>query len=114
MTPTSSQIPLMNPYPCPQSILILDNCAIHRGERLRVLAQRAGIRLQFLPPYSPDYNPVGIYISIYIYSHHVFISFSLQIEQTFFYIKSWLRRHRDWVLSHEDPVDALDIACMTI
>jgi len=38
----------------------------------------------------------------------------LQIEQAFFYIKNYLRQHRDWVESIENPVDALNFSCMTI
>jgi transposase len=36
---------------------ILDNAAFHPKERLRKLA-RGKVRLLFLPPYSPDYNPI--------------------------------------------------------
>ena len=37
--------------------VILDNAAFHSKERLRALA-RGKVRLLFLPPYSPDYNPI--------------------------------------------------------
>jgi len=36
---------------------IMDNAKFHRKEKLRKLA-RGKIRLLFLPPYSPDYNPI--------------------------------------------------------
>jgi transposase len=36
---------------------IMDNASFHNKERLRKLA-RGKIRLLFLPPYSPDYNPI--------------------------------------------------------
>jgi transposase len=36
---------------------ILDNATFHSKERLRKLA-RGKVRLLFLPPYSPDYNPI--------------------------------------------------------
>jgi transposase len=36
---------------------ILDNARFHPKERLRKLA-RGKVRLLFLPPYSPDYNPI--------------------------------------------------------
>jgi transposase len=35
----------------------MDNARFHRKEKLRKLA-RGKIRLLFLPPYSPDYNPI--------------------------------------------------------
>ncbi|GET62161.1 hypothetical protein GLOIN_2v1479627 [Rhizophagus irregularis DAOM 181602=DAOM 197198] len=31
-----------------------------------------------------------------------------------FYIKNFLRQHRDWVESVENPVDMLNFSCMTI
>ena len=37
--------------------IIMDNAAFHRKSRLRKLA-RGKVRLLFLPPYSPDYNPI--------------------------------------------------------
>jgi transposase len=36
---------------------ILDNAKFHSKKRLRKLA-RGKVRLLFLPPYSPDYNPI--------------------------------------------------------
>ena len=36
---------------------IMDNAKFHPKERLRELA-RGKVRLLFLPPYSPDYNPI--------------------------------------------------------
>jgi transposase len=35
----------------------MDNAPFHRKKRLRKLA-RGKARLLFLPPYSPDYNPI--------------------------------------------------------
>jgi len=37
--------------------VIMDNARFHCKERLRKLA-RGKVRLLFLPPYSPDYNPI--------------------------------------------------------
>ena len=37
--------------------IIMDNAKFHRKEKLRKLA-RGKVRLLFLPPYSPDYNPI--------------------------------------------------------
>jgi hypothetical protein len=37
--------------------LIMDNAQFHRKAELRTLA-RGKVRLLFLPPYSPDYNPI--------------------------------------------------------
>jgi putative transposase len=37
---------------------IMDNASFHPKKKLRNLARRHGIRLLFLPPYSPDYNRI--------------------------------------------------------
>jgi transposase len=37
--------------------VIMDNARFHRKEKLHKLA-RGKVRLLFLPPYSPDYNPI--------------------------------------------------------
>ena len=55
-----SLIPRMNSFDStsPKSIAIMDNCAIHHVSEVAQLFQDAGILLSFLPPYSPDYNPI--------------------------------------------------------
>lgn len=39
-------------------IVVMDNCRIHKGKRVRELIEARGCELQFLPPYSPDLSPV--------------------------------------------------------
>jgi transposase len=65
-------LPYCSPYPGPRSVLILDNASIHRSEQLQELCQEHGVLLKFLPPYSPDFNP---------------------IEATFGDIKAWIKRN---------------------
>src|SRR6202142_2871996 len=54
----------------PGDIVIMDNLGSHKGISVRQMIQAAGARLWFLPPYSPDLNP---------------------IEQAFAKIKHWMR-----------------------
>ena len=42
----------------PGDIVILDNLSSHKGARTRALIKAAGASLLFLPPYSPDFNPI--------------------------------------------------------
>jgi len=42
----------------PGAIVVIDNLGSHKGSRVRKLLKTAGIRLFFLPPYSPDLNPI--------------------------------------------------------
>ncbi len=39
--------------------MVLDNLVVHKGERrVRELVEERGCELLFLPPYSPDLNPI--------------------------------------------------------
>ena len=39
-------------------IVVLDNLSAHKSERARELIEGQGCQLLFLPPYSPDFNPI--------------------------------------------------------
>lgn len=54
----------------PGDIVVMDNLGSHKGAAVRQMIRAAGARLWFLPPYSPDLNP---------------------IEQAFAKIKHWMR-----------------------
>jgi transposase len=41
-------------------IVVLDNLSAHKGERIRQLVEGRGARLEYLPPYSPDFNPIEL------------------------------------------------------
>jgi transposase len=51
-------------------IIVMDNLSAHKGEKVRALIEAKGCELIYLPPYSPDFNP---------------------IEQAFSKLKSYLR-----------------------
>ena len=73
---SGSLIPEMLPFDgCnPRSIAVMDNCSIHHVEEVTDLFNSAGILLLYLPPYSPDFNP---------------------IELAFSYVKHYLKDHED-------------------
>lgn len=56
--------PLLNPYPGPRSIIVLDNAPGHRAldnytqQRITISVQRRGALLIWNPPNSPDWNPI--------------------------------------------------------
>jgi transposase len=39
-------------------IVVMDNLTAHKGDRIRELIESAGCELLYLPPYSPDLNPI--------------------------------------------------------
>jgi transposase len=38
--------------------MVMGNLCVHKGERVRELAENAGCELIYLPPYSPNLNPL--------------------------------------------------------
>ncbi|KAI7965747.1 hypothetical protein MJO29_001495 [Puccinia striiformis f. sp. tritici] len=51
-------LPNMNAYPAPNSVLVLDNASLHHGGMVADLCESYGVLLIYLPPYSPDFNPI--------------------------------------------------------
>lgn len=47
----------------PGDIVIMDNLSSHKRERVIELIQRAQAELRYLPPYSPDLNPIELVFS---------------------------------------------------
>ena len=39
-------------------IVVMDNLSSHKGSKVRNLIEAAGAQLRYLPPYSPDLNPI--------------------------------------------------------
>jgi transposase len=42
----------------PDAVVVMDNLAAHKAERVRAALEAAGIAYRFLPSYSPDLNPI--------------------------------------------------------
>jgi transposase len=42
----------------PGDIVVMDNLSSHKGTRVRETIEAAGASLLYLPPYSPDFNPI--------------------------------------------------------
>jgi transposase len=42
----------------PGDVVVLDNLSSHKGSTTQALIEAAGATLRFLPPYSPDLNPI--------------------------------------------------------
>jgi len=40
------------------SVLVMDNAPFHKNERLQIMIEKADHTLKYLPPYSPDLNPI--------------------------------------------------------
>ena len=65
-----------------KSVIIMDNCTIHHTAAIKELLLDAGILVFFLPPYSPDLNP---------------------IEEAFSSVKYYLKQHDELLQSITNP-----------
>lgn len=41
-----------------RKVIIMDNAAFHKSQKTKELIESAGHKLIYLPPYSPDFNPI--------------------------------------------------------
>ena len=53
----------MNPFPGKNSVLVMDNARIHHNAEWVSIIEELGGRVLFLPPYSPDFNPIKLAFS---------------------------------------------------
>ena len=44
----------------PGDVVVLDNLAVHKQPEVRIALAQVGASLRFLPPYSPDFNPIEL------------------------------------------------------
>ena len=54
---------VLGPTLRPGEVVVLDNLAVHKVAGLDQIAQKYGVRLRYLPPYSPDFNPIELAFS---------------------------------------------------
>ena len=40
------------------NVVVMDNASFHKSEKIQELIEAAGCLLDYLPPYSPDLNPI--------------------------------------------------------
>ena len=86
-------VPLLLPFngTNPNSVLLMDNASIHHTESVASLVRGVGAMLHFIPPYSPDLNP---------------------IEECFSKVKAYLKEHENEV--HGNVEDAVLQAFCTV
>jgi transposase len=49
---------VLSPMLRPGQVVVMDNLTAHKGERVKELIEERGCELLYLPPYSPDFNPI--------------------------------------------------------
>jgi transposase len=78
-------LPLCGKWPEPKSVLVMDNASFHHTKRIELMCHDAGVKLVYLPPYSPDLNP---------------------IEEFFAELKAFIKRN--WHNYEENPEQGFD------
>lgn len=68
----------------PRSALIMDNASSHHNADLTFMCYETDVLLAYLPPYSPDFNP---------------------IETSFSILKHWIRRHSNLIESYTEETE---------
>ena len=48
----------LGPVLQPDDVVVLDNLSTHKVAGVQTAIEAAGARLEYLPPYSPDFNPI--------------------------------------------------------
>lgn len=51
------------PHLKPGDIVVMDNLSSHKGARIAELIESVGAQVRYLPPYSPDLNPIEMIFS---------------------------------------------------
>jgi transposase len=82
-------LPTCNPYPGPRSVIIMDNASVHHAqiEGIKKACRAYGVWIRFLPPYSPDFNPIEesfADLKAYIRRYHRSIRSRFTTYQDFF------------------------------
>jgi transposase len=55
----------MLPFPSPRSVLVMNNAQIHHNGQVAEILESQGCLVVYLPPYSPDLNPIEKGFSVY-------------------------------------------------
>ena len=50
----------LKPTLAPNDVVLLDNSSVHRSKLVLQTLEECGIKHMFLPPYSPDFNPIEL------------------------------------------------------
>lgn len=74
-------VPHCNAFPAARSVIIMDNASVHCNPRIEQVIRQHGCEIRYLPPYSPDYNP---------------------IELSFAVLKAWIQKHQHQIWPYWD------------
>ena len=71
-------------WPEPRSVIVMDNALFHHSDRLKEMCTDARLKLIYLPPYSPDLDPIEEFFSeLKAYIRHHWQNYEQSPEQGF-------------------------------
>ena len=78
-------VPILSPFDghSARSVVILDNASIHHVDHVVRTILATGALLRFLPPYSPDMNPIEFVfgeMKQYLQANHLLFQTSLSVQ----------------------------------
>lgn len=81
---------------CPElsvwDVVVLDNASFHKSEKTRTLIEGRWARLLYLPPYSPDLNPIENYwalLKLYVRKYNTSFDIFYRILDEFMSREKW-------------------------
>lgn len=92
-------------------ILLLDNLKAHKADKTRIKAKELGIKLVFLPPYSPDLNPLefiwktikrevsATLIQSKEHLRNIIKNEFIKVENSLSFAKSWMEKFQQQIKS---------------
>ena len=68
----------------------MDNASIHHTARIKQMCRDAGVKLIYLPPYSPDFNPIEeFFAELKAFIKHHWQSYKECLDQGFDSFLEW-------------------------
>ena len=86
---------VLGPTLRPGDVVVLDNLSVHKVDGLDEIAKKHGVRLRYLPPYSPDFNPIELAFS------KLKAWLRTAKARTHDHLEEAIRRAADWITGHD-------------
>ena len=96
-----------NAFSVSRSVIIMNNVSIHVNPRIKKIIEGHDCQVRYLPPYSPDFNPIELTFAVL-----KICEFTCKWDSSLIVWKTWIRRHftESWPLFEGNFEDWLKYA----